>query len=285
MAAFSMRDHHFFPGFPQMAWPMLDWVLATRYADLRREPAVERTIVVHDAGESQLLPLMTELVDRFPRVKLFCLPSFMADGGRRLELGVRGRPRRTRRGVRAACAGVAAAGFPLEPAGRRRSAGRGDCAGPAAGTTTEAAFDEVVVGDAFTSTMTVTETHLVLGAGLIGDFNPHHVDETYARGARYGGRILHGMLTSAIMGAPLGMRFSGTAIGYLEHHMRFLAPVYPGDTLATTWKVIEKLAKPRHGGGVVVLHGECRNQDGAVVATAEAKMLAGNDATGRGSAG
>ena len=143
-------------------------------------------------------------------------------------------------------------------------------------------YDEVVVGDAFTSTMTVTETHLVLGAGLIGDFNPHHVNETYARGARYGGRILHGMLTSAIMGAPLGMRFQGTAVGYLEHHVRFLAPVYPGDTLATTWKVVEKLDKPRHAGGVVVAHGECRNQDGRLVASGEAKMLVGNDPTGRG---
>lgn len=141
------------------------------------------------------------------------------------------------------------------------------------------AFDEVTIGDAFTSTLTITETHLVLGAGLIGDFNPHHMNETYARGARYGGRILHGMLTSAIMGASIGMRFNGTAIGYLEHHVRFLAPVYPGDTLATTWKVVEKHPKPKHGGGVVVLHGECRNQDDVVVATGEAKMLAGNDPT------
>ncbi len=145
-------------------------------------------------------------------------------------------------------------------------------------------YAEVVVGDAFTSTMTVTETHLVLGAGLIGDFNPHHVDETYARGARYGGRILHGMLTSAIMGASLGMRFQGTAIGYLEHHVRFLAPVYPGDTLATTWRFVERIDKPKLAGGIVVAHGECRNQDGGLVASAEAKMLVGDDPTGRGSA-
>lgn len=146
-------------------------------------------------------------------------------------------------------------------------------------------FDEAVVGEAFTSTLTVTETHLVLGAGLIGDFNPHHVNETYARGSRYGGRILHGMLTSAIMGASVGMRFQGTAIGYLEHHARFLAPVYPGDTLATTWKIVETHAKPKHGGGVVVLHAECRNQEGTVVATGEARILVGKEPTGRGSAG
>jgi 3-hydroxybutyryl-CoA dehydratase len=73
-------------------------------------------------------------------------------------------------------------------------------------------YDDARIGTTFSSTLTVTETHLVLGAGLIGDFNPHHVDDSYAKRSRYGGRILHGMLTGAIMGAPLGMYFHGTAI-------------------------------------------------------------------------
>jgi acyl dehydratase len=137
-------------------------------------------------------------------------------------------------------------------------------------------YHDAKVGDSFASTMTVTETHLVLGAGLFGDFNPHHVSETYARGQRYGGRILHGIVTSAIMGAPLGMIFHGTAIGFVEHHVRFLAPVRPGDTLTTTWTIVDKHDKPRHAGGIVALHGEARNQEGVVVATADSKMLAGN---------
>ena len=90
VAAFSVRDHHFLPGFPQMAWPMIEWVLDTRYPALRGEKPVERAIAVYDAGESQLLPLMDENVARFPRVKLFSLPAFLPDGARRLELGVRG---------------------------------------------------------------------------------------------------------------------------------------------------------------------------------------------------
>jgi acyl dehydratase len=93
----------------------------------------------------------------------------------------------------------------------------------------------VAVGDHFARSLTVTETHLVLGAGLIGDFNPHHVDETYAQQSRFGTRILHGMITSAIMGAPVGMHFHGTALAYLEHNTRFTAPVRAGDTLTTTW--------------------------------------------------
>ena len=63
----------------------------------------------------------------------------------------------------------------------------------------------------------MTETHIVMGAGLIGDFNPHHVNADYAKGTRFGTPILHGMLTSAIMGAAVGMYFHGTAIAYLEH--------------------------------------------------------------------
>ena len=115
VAAFSVRDHHFLPGFPQMAWPMLDWVLATHYPHLVVERPVERALVVHDAGESQLLPLMSENVTRFPRVKLFCLPSFVGDGRRRLELGVRGTRADVDEAFEHLRAGVASAGFPAEP--------------------------------------------------------------------------------------------------------------------------------------------------------------------------
>ncbi len=111
IASFSMADHHFFPGFPQMAWPMLDWVLATRYPDLAQPVAAERAIAVFDAGESQLLPLMDENVARYPMLKLFSLPTFLPDGGRRLELGVRGDPAQVELAFAHLVAGVRAAGF------------------------------------------------------------------------------------------------------------------------------------------------------------------------------
>src|SRR5204863_2633651 len=77
VASFSIRDHYFFPGFPQMAWPMLDWVLATRDPPFDAKALGERAIVVHGAGESQLLPLMNGLVARYPQLKLFCLPAMV----------------------------------------------------------------------------------------------------------------------------------------------------------------------------------------------------------------
>ena len=140
-------------------------------------------------------------------------------------------------------------------------------------------FDDVRVGDTFASALTVTETHIVLGAGLIGDFNPHHVNAEFAKTTRFGTPILHGMLTSSIMGAAVGMYFHGTAIAYLEHRARFIAPVRAGDTLTTTWTIAELIDKPKHDGGVVALTGVAANQDGVVVAQAEARMLVSRRAT------
>ncbi|HET9749168.1 MAG TPA: MaoC family dehydratase [Casimicrobiaceae bacterium] len=134
-------------------------------------------------------------------------------------------------------------------------------------------FDELAVGDTFASALTVTETHIVMGAGLIGDTNPHHMNAEYAKARRFGTPILHGMLTSSIMGAAVGMYFHGTAVAYLEHRARFVAPVRAGDTMTSTWTIVELVDKPAHGGGVVTLSGTATIQTGVVVAEAEARML------------
>jgi 3-hydroxybutyryl-CoA dehydratase len=140
-------------------------------------------------------------------------------------------------------------------------------------------YDEVAVGERFGTSVTVTETHLVLGAGLFGDFNPLHVDEAFARKSIFGTRILHGPFTSALISAPVGMYFARTAIAYLEHHCRFKAPVRPGDTLSTEWTVTEKQDKPKHKGGICVLQGISRNQKGELAVQAEGKILVSSRTT------
>jgi len=115
VASFSIHNHYFFPGFPQMAWPMLDWVLATRDPPLHPHASSERAIVVHGAGESQLLPLMNELVARYPQLKLFSLPSMVVDGRRRIELGFRGDTAALDAAMADLVAGVEAGGFRWEP--------------------------------------------------------------------------------------------------------------------------------------------------------------------------
>jgi molybdopterin-biosynthesis enzyme MoeA-like protein len=91
---FAFRGHHFVPGFPQMAWPMVEWVLDTRYAALfDRDKWSEASILVYEAGESQLIPAMEAIGREFSGVKVFSLPSMADDGTRKhVELGVRGHP-------------------------------------------------------------------------------------------------------------------------------------------------------------------------------------------------
>ncbi len=91
---FSIREHHFVPGFPQMAWPMVEWVLDNRYRKLfNTERWGEASILVFEAGESQLIPAMQAVEAGFKGIKVFSLPSMGSDGSRiHVELGVRGDP-------------------------------------------------------------------------------------------------------------------------------------------------------------------------------------------------
>jgi len=113
---FSIRDHHFVPGFPVMAWPMVEWVLDHRYRDLHHSvPEADASIVVYDSAESILIPLMLEVEKRFARLKVFSLPHMGEDGTRRhIELGVRGDPEEVAQAIEVLKAGVTAVGGTFE---------------------------------------------------------------------------------------------------------------------------------------------------------------------------
>ncbi len=94
---FNVGQHYFVPGFPVMAWPMLEWVLDTYYADwFHRVPQAERSMLVFDCPESLLTPLMEQIQEQYPAMRVFSLPSVgePSDGGhatrRHIELGVKG---------------------------------------------------------------------------------------------------------------------------------------------------------------------------------------------------
>ncbi|MCS6811039.1 MAG: molybdopterin-binding protein [Tepidimonas sp.] len=84
---------HFVPGFPVMAWPMIEWVLDTQYADLHGQGRLqERSVIVLRAMEAALTPLMERIEAQFEGVKVFSLPSVdHPQYGRHIELGVKGR--------------------------------------------------------------------------------------------------------------------------------------------------------------------------------------------------
>lgn len=94
IAGFSLGHVHFVPGFPVMAWPMIEWVLDTHYAALQRRAAwVERSVIVYGAMESALVPLMERIERDHAGVKVFSLPSVdHPEHGRHIELGVKGDP-------------------------------------------------------------------------------------------------------------------------------------------------------------------------------------------------
>jgi molybdopterin-biosynthesis enzyme MoeA-like protein len=85
---------HFVPGFPVMAWPMLEWVLDTHYPHLFRAGAwIEQSVIVFGAMEATLTPLMEAIEREHPGVKVFSLPSVdHPQYGRHIELGVKGDP-------------------------------------------------------------------------------------------------------------------------------------------------------------------------------------------------
>ncbi|HKA40776.1 MAG TPA: molybdopterin-binding protein [Burkholderiales bacterium] len=108
---FTLRRHHFLPGFPQMAWPMLEWVLDNLYSHACAPGRfAESSIIVREAGESQLIELMNHCLARHQRVKVFSLPRLGRD--RHIELGVRGDPDEVATAIASLKEGVSALGFP-----------------------------------------------------------------------------------------------------------------------------------------------------------------------------
>jgi molybdopterin-biosynthesis enzyme MoeA-like protein len=109
---FAIRDHWFVPGFPQMAWPMIERVLDNRYRELfDRDRWAEDSVIVYELPESTIAPLMERINAKYGGLKAFSLPS-MGEGGtrRHIELGVRGAPAEVPPAMADVRAGVAALG-------------------------------------------------------------------------------------------------------------------------------------------------------------------------------
>lgn len=90
---FSIRRHHFVPGFPDMAWPMIEWVLDHHYRDLfGSQVEAERGMIVRGLAEATLTPLMQGIERDFAAVKVFSLPilDLARPDDYRIELGVKG---------------------------------------------------------------------------------------------------------------------------------------------------------------------------------------------------
>lgn len=100
-------------------------------------------------------------------------------------------------------------------------------------------FNEFSVGQAATYSRTISETDIVLFAGVSGDDNPVHLNEIYAAESMFKGRIAHGMLTASYISTVIGTRLPGPGTIYLGQNLKFRAPVRAGDTVTATVTIKE----------------------------------------------
>jgi phosphate acetyltransferase len=131
-------------------------------------------------------------------------------------------------------------------------------------------FDEIKIGDTAVLQRTLTEQDIMLFAVMSGDINPAHVDPEYATSSRFREVIGHGMWSAALISTVLGTDFPGPGTIYLGQNLRFRRPVKVGDTITVKVTANEKDATK----GKVVLNTECVNQDGEVVVSGTAEVIA-----------
>lgn len=129
--------------------------------------------------------------------------------------------------------------------------------------------DDYQVGERACFAKTVTEANMTTFAGLIGDFNPVHVDAEYVRKSRFGRRVAHGMFTGGLISTVLGNKLPGPGSIYLSQQIEFLVPVYIGDTITAVVEVVSWRPDKR----IITLKTDAYNQDEKQVVTGKAVLL------------
>ena len=104
-------------------------------------------------------------------------------------------------------------------------------------------YEEINLGDKESFSKTITETDIVVYAGLTGDFNPLHMNSEYAKKTRFGQRIAHGTIALGLITPVVGMKLPGLGSILLHVEAKFIAPVKIGDTITAEAEVIEKIEK------------------------------------------
>ena len=125
------------------------------------------------------------------------------------------------------------------------------------------------VGEEATFTKIISDEDITTFAKISGDENPVHVNDAYAKGTMFGGRIAHGILVTGLISAVLGTALPGPGAIYMSQQLRFLAPVKPGDEATARAKVTDWNSEK----GRITLLTEVTNQDGVTVITGEARLV------------
>jgi len=124
-------------------------------------------------------------------------------------------------------------------------------------------------GQSASITRTIQDEEVRQFAQLSGDQNPVHIDDAYAQETRFGKRIAHGMLCASLVSCVLGTKLPGPGAIYLSQTLRFMKPVYIGDTVSTRVEVLHvRKDKP-----IVTMTTLVLNADDEVVLSGEATLL------------
>lgn len=131
------------------------------------------------------------------------------------------------------------------------------------------AFEDFKVGMKASTSKTITETDVILFAGVSTDINPVHLDEETAKKGIFGKRVAHGILVSGLISAVLGNKLPGPGSIYMGQELKFLAPVFIGDTITAEVEIIELIPEKCR----IKLNTVCRNQDGKTVISGTALIM------------
>jgi len=131
------------------------------------------------------------------------------------------------------------------------------------------------VGDKANYVKTITKADVYNFAAVTGDFCPIHLDEDFARNTRFGKTISHGLLVSNLLSTIMGMKLPGPGTVFIEEHVKFLLPTYPGDTITAELELTE--ISEKKNSYIAGFKGYCKNQKGEVVVEAEEKQMLSKD--------
>jgi len=127
-------------------------------------------------------------------------------------------------------------------------------------------IEQLTIGDSDNFTKTISESDIYQFAGITGDLNPAHINEEYAKNTVFKGRIAHGILIGGFISAVIAMKLPGPGSIYREQQLKFLAPVYIGDTITARVEIIEIITEKNK----IVLQTSCFNQDETMVVDGKA---------------
>lgn len=134
-------------------------------------------------------------------------------------------------------------------------------------------WDNIQIGDKGFHGKTITETDLVLFAGISGDFNPMHVNKEYAKNTPYGKRIVHGIVSVSLIAGVLGMKLPGAGTVHVSQKVDFKKPVFIGDTLTAVAEILEKFTKKDGKLRFLRIKTDVYNQNNEIVTDGEALVI------------